>query len=380
MKKYFLYLPIVIGISFNSFSQIKGMGMKLDNKAYEETPLIEKPLGFGANLPKSMSLKEYCPEVGDQGQHGTCTAWSSTYYGATMEYAIQNNIKNKSLITTYAFDPYFIYLNLLSSEELDDASCAYGTYLGDACERLVENGAKRVILDPFDCNSFANSKYYAENNCVIDYTNYVRLFSMTYDWNGNSTHVDEFDVVITSVCQSLVDKHPVLIGMDIIESFGNIGSNGLFNSKKGGQESIGGHAMTVVGYDDNKHGGCFTVVNSWGNQWGENGFLYITYEDFYKYVWYAFILESEMKTMTNSGCQYGDCNSDYGIMKHNTKKMKGVSEGYFSHGKMTRGIYTNMSGDISKKELKTITKSVKGNYMANLLYDNSGNIIGYSIK
>lgn len=380
MKKQFIYLlPIFTGLTFFANTQIQGMGLKLDNKAYEETPLIEKPLGFGENLPTKMSIKEYCPEIGDQGQHGTCTAWSSTYYGATMEYAIQNNIKNRSLITALAFDPYFTYLNLLSTDEAADATCDYGTYLGDACEKLMDNGSKRILMDPFDCSSIGRSKYYPEQNCIIDYVDYVRLFSMSYDWYGNSKHIDDFDEVITSVCQSIVDKHPVLIGMDVIESFGNIGSNGLFNSKNGGQESLGGHAMTVVGYDDNLHGGCFTVVNSWGKNWGDDGFLYITYEDFYKYVWYAFILETEMKTITEEGCQYGNCTSDYGIYKHNTKKMKGVSEGYFSGGKMTRGIYTNMSGNISKKELKTIQKEVKKTY-ATYLYDNSGNIIGYYIK
>jgi hypothetical protein len=40
---------------------------------------------------------------------------------------------------------------------------------------------------------------------------------------------------------------------------------------------MGGHAMTVVGYDDdNKY---FIIRNSWGENWGDKGYCYYKYED-----------------------------------------------------------------------------------------------------
>jgi hypothetical protein len=42
---------------------------------------------------------------------------------------------------------------------------------------------------------------------------------------------------------------------------------------------LDGHAICVVGYDDKRH--AFRVVNSWGQDWGDNGFLWIS-EDYVK--------------------------------------------------------------------------------------------------
>lgn len=40
---------------------------------------------------------------------------------------------------------------------------------------------------------------------------------------------------------------------------------------------VGGHAWTIVGYDANRD--AFRMVNSWGEQWGDNGFAWITSGD-----------------------------------------------------------------------------------------------------
>jgi hypothetical protein len=42
--------------------------------------------------------------------------------------------------------------------------------------------------------------------------------------------------------------------------------------------------MVVVGYDDNRHGGAFEVLNSWGKKWGNAGYIWITYETFGQWV------------------------------------------------------------------------------------------------
>ena len=50
-----------------------------------------------------------------------------------------------------------------------------------------------------------------------------------------------------------------------------------------------GHAQMVVGYDDEKQ--LFKLKNSWGGQWGKNGYCYMTYKDFEKessmYQWWV---------------------------------------------------------------------------------------------
>ena len=47
---------------------------------------------------------------------------------------------------------------------------------------------------------------------------------------------------------------------------------------------FGGHCMCVIGYDDYKEGGAFQIMNSWGNDWGNQGVAWIPYNVFEKFV------------------------------------------------------------------------------------------------
>ena len=49
-----------------------------------------------------------------------------------------------------------------------------------------------------------------------------------------------------------------------------------------------GHALCIVGYDDDKYGGAFEIINSWGSRWGNDGYMWIRYEDFVHFTKYAF--------------------------------------------------------------------------------------------
>ena len=41
--------------------------------------------------------------------------------------------------------------------------------------------------------------------------------------------------------------------------------------------------MVVIGYDDNKYGGAFQILNSYGKAWGNNGKIWIRYNDLINY-------------------------------------------------------------------------------------------------
>ena len=44
-------------------------------------------------------------------------------------------------------------------------------------------------------------------------------------------------------------------------------------------EENGGHAMVVIAYDDDKFGGSFQILNSWGSDWGDDGKVWVPYRD-----------------------------------------------------------------------------------------------------
>ena len=52
----------------------------------------------------------------------------------------------------------------------------------------------------------------------------------------------------------------------------------------------GRHAVTIVGYDDRKYGGAFRILNSYGDEWGDEGFFWMTYDDFQRYGDCAYVI------------------------------------------------------------------------------------------
>jgi len=70
----------------------------------------------------------------------------------------------------------------------------------------------------------------------------------------------------------LVNK-PVPCGMYIYDDFKHY-AGGIYEPVLG-QDIIGGHLACIVGYDDAQQ--CWIVKNSWGTEWGEDGFFRIGY-------------------------------------------------------------------------------------------------------
>ena len=313
MKKGLFTLAITM-IATLTFAQDHGTGLIFNEKAYEKVDMISKPLGFGDNLPERVSLKKYVPIIRSQGDMGTCVGWSSTYYLASMEYAINMDITNLYEVSSNVFDPYYTYLSIVDESSYFD--CQEGSYVWEACSHLMNNGVKRFAYNTYECGAEITDRV-KENQSLLNFTDYYRV----YDED------DSFEENITAVQSALADNHPVVIGMGLPNSFRSIGSDGLLRTEEG-EGTIGGHAMTIIGYDDNKFGGCFTLVNSWGADWGDNGYLYVKYEDYNKYNWSAFYLETELRDLKEGeGCVFGDCEDGYGRFVHSNSD---VYEGDFN--------------------------------------------------
>lgn len=72
--------------------------------------------------------------------------------------------------------------------------------------------------------------------------------------------------------KAAVYQNPVVVGMNVYRDFYYY-TDGVYSHVSGGLE--GGHAILVVGWSDFEQ--CFIVKNSWGENWGENGFFKIGY-------------------------------------------------------------------------------------------------------
>jgi C1A family cysteine protease len=74
--------------------------------------------------------------------------------------------------------------------------------------------------------------------------------------------------------KNALKKGPMITSMYVYEDFVNYGS-GVYKHTKG--NGLGGHAISLIGFDDNKR--AWIIRNSWGNEWGMDGFAYISYDD-----------------------------------------------------------------------------------------------------
>ncbi len=270
-----LFLLIFLTLIFVSVNaQRYSLGCVYDSEADGKVPLTPRLMSRDYTvLPKAYSLKRYCPIPKSQGPHGTCTSWSTTYAARTICAAISNGWTGKDSITNEAFSPIFIY------KQLDNQpGCDNGASIARALGLLQSKGAPKLhSFDVLCADYIPDSLFVLASSYKID--SYSSLF------NG-------YDKVAL-VKKALTEDRPVVFAMDVYESFDNCDS--LWNGVK--DVLRGAHAMCVIGYDDEKYGGAFEIMNSWGTDWGANGYVWIKYEDFRNSADYAYDVYLKKKVL-----------------------------------------------------------------------------------
>jgi hypothetical protein len=156
----------------------------------------------------------------------------------------------------------------------DDPGCQRGAQIYWALDLMRDSGAVKMLdiertvdFHRVDLSAYEESRKYP----IADY---VTLFSR--DERGKP------GLVARMVKKSLAEGKPVIIGMNTPESF--MEAEGLWRPVEDPGDYYGGHAMCVVGYDDDREGGAFEVMNSWGRKWGNGGFMWIPYNSFVDFV------------------------------------------------------------------------------------------------
>lgn len=230
-------------------------------------------------LPESVSLANFAPQRLNQGQQGSCVAWSSVYAARTiLESSSTRNDPNQ-----IAYSPAFVYNNIA----LDDCQ---GSYIQKAMEFMTQTGAVPMSdfqYDETDCSRQANNALVqkASSNRIHGF----HRLTETDDVNG---------INIRAVKEHLAKDAPVVIGMMVGGSFMQqmMGQKVWHpNDEDRQQMGFGGHAMCVIGYDDRIEGGAFQLMNSWGPEWGQNGLAYVRYGDFKEFVREAYGLDPLQK-------------------------------------------------------------------------------------
>ncbi|MCW7463923.1 fibronectin type III domain-containing protein [Leptospira limi] len=84
---------------------------------------------------------------------------------------------------------------------------------------------------------------------------------------------------LSSVKLALAEKKPVLIGYLVYENFLDPKPDAVF--QQGNGDVLGAQSLVILGYNDKKK--AFKVWNTWGTNWGDQGYLWISYDSFPKH-------------------------------------------------------------------------------------------------
>jgi hypothetical protein len=101
------------------------------------------------------------------------------------------------------------------------------------------------------------------------------------EWRDLLIGIDDYHWVhsnVSSIQNALIQYGPLPTTMDVYEDFYPNYTGGVYRHTYG--DFIWGHCVTIVGYDDTWGGedeGYWIVKNSWGTEWGEDGWFRIAY-------------------------------------------------------------------------------------------------------
>ncbi len=279
-----------------NISQLAGLatGGFLDPAQFEKAEIYE-PLAVDDSknpLPESANLQRFCPTPQNQGAQGSCVAWSSAFAAQTILQSAMTGQQPEQV----AFSPAFMYNQI----GLDGCQ---GSYIIRAMEFMKNTGGVPYNAFPYtdqDCSRQPNRTMQEEASQFR-----MRGFNRLSLGDRNDA------VDIRAIRENLAQGAPVVIGMMVGQSFmQSMMGKDIWVPAPGDQQMMGfgGHAMCVVGYDDKKYGGSFLIMNSWGSEWGTNGFAWVRYADFQTYVREAYgvnPMHASNDNMQQFACEVG---------------------------------------------------------------------------
>jgi len=252
-----------IGVRDHGITEVGGVDRVLNcirSKKQSDDWTPEQALESGIikdrkRLPRKLDLREDWWTIRDQQNTGACVGFATADGVLRRLFVKSGKIRKDELIS-----PRFIWM---ANKEVDDLTDYPTTFIETAgtqtktALRIARNfGAVTEEILPMNGRLF--------NGSVQGfYITAGRLRILSYhNLNLDSRQLKSW----------LVQRGPILARLDVDENFRNANAS---SSQLDNYDDLlihGGHAVAIVGYDDDR----FLIRNSWGTDWGDNGYAYVS--------------------------------------------------------------------------------------------------------
>lgn len=157
------------------------------------------------------------------------------------------------------FSPSFQYANRVQGQN----------YEGYDLRSVCKKGREGSVL----WKDFPNFYTYQKAHQIFE-KNKHELLNKAYPYRINSFYLAKTN---NEIMTAIYLTKGVLIGVNITDTFKTT-KDGIINYSKN-DESLGGHAICLIGWKKINNQYYWIFVNSWGNSWGDNGKGYISFKD-----------------------------------------------------------------------------------------------------
>lgn len=271
---------------------------------YSNIPTATLPPSGGGSLPSSYFI-EIPTTPFNQGNQGSCASCATAMAKSIIDH-VKNGVpySNNKII----YSPSYLF----NQVNVNPNDCSKGgSYLYTNFDVLKSQGVCKLT-----------DMQYNETDCTTPPTTNQKTLAA----NNKIDHYFRLGPINTSTIKQFINVGlPVIVAFKVDNHFTNDYSDPLNANKvwtSFGTYSNSNHATLLYGWDDSKN--AFKMLNQWGNQWGNNGSIWVDYSlvENINVFYEAYILQNGASTNTNNLQVTGDLN--FGNTTINTSSTKTI--------------------------------------------------------